>query len=361
MKCLHVGRWVCLMAAAASCWSRAEPDEGAPGAEGVEAIESIDAVDGEAFSQIWGSSDDLWVVGGPVLPSGVQSAEQVPAIQYCGPGRWDARVVVRRNTGDGWRDMHVPATTSLTSLHGSDASNVWAVGLDGAAVQFDGNGWVEHDVRKAAGLELDGDAQCSELSLHSVFALGANDVWAVGFISPSVLGPGLILHYDGATWTRQPTGAGDGFFGVWAESESDAWAVGSSGLSYHFDGTSWKPADAKTSQYLYSVWGTSAGDVWATGNLAVTTRFNGNEWAVLQPERDYEATRSLTGSAATGLWALTTRNTTKGWSSQALLHWADGSWQERASFTEANDALGDLWVTPEGEVWGVGRNIVQFR
>jgi hypothetical protein len=155
--------------------------------------------------------------------------------------------------------------------------------------------------------------------------------------------------------------APDGFFSVWAASESDAWAVGSSGISYHFDGTSWTPVDAKTSQYLYSVWGTSAGDVWATGNMAVTTRFDGNEWAVVQPEREYEVRGSLTGNAAAGLWALATRNTVKGWGSQALLHWADGSWQERASFTQASDAPGGLWVTPEGELWGVGKNIVRFR
>jgi hypothetical protein len=321
---------------------------------------SIDAVEGEAFSQIWGASDDLWVLGGPALPP-AQSVGSVPLTLYCGPDRWDASVVVRRNTGDGWRDMQVPATTSLTSLHGSDASNVWTVGLDGAAVQFDGHGWVEHDVRQAANLELGENEPCSELSLHSVFARSASDVWAVGYIFPSVLGPGLILHYDGVNWERHPTGAPDGFFSVWAASESDAWAVGSSGIAYHFDGTSWAPVDAKTNQYLFSVWGTSAANVWATGNTAVTTHFDGNEWARVQAEREYEVSRSLTGNAAAGLWALATRNTAKGWDSQAVLHWADGSWQERVSIKEASDALGGLWVTPEGQLWGVGKNIVRFR
>jgi hypothetical protein len=146
-----------------------------------------------------------------------------------------------------------------------------------------------------------------------------------------------------------------------AASASDAWAVGSSGISYHFDGRSWQPVDAKTSQYLYSVWGTSASDVWATGNMAVTTRFDGNQWELLQGEKDYRASGSLTGNAAAGLWSLSTTSVAGALGSQALLEWADGRWQERASFTEASDMLSDLWVTPEGALWGAGAQIVRFR
>src|SRR5918994_181701 len=94
MKSLHVGRWgrwMCLMVAVGGCSSSPEPEGEEPGVQGEQAIESIDTIEGEAFSQIWGSSNDLWVVGGPVLPA-APSGDTVPLIQYCGPGRWDASV-----------------------------------------------------------------------------------------------------------------------------------------------------------------------------------------------------------------------------------------------------------------------------
>lgn len=319
-----------------------------------------ETVEGEAFSQIWGTSDDLWVLGGPVPGEAVPS-RPMAAILRC-PLRFDADVVIRRNVGDGWRDMAVPAETALTSLHGSDANNVWAVGLGAAAVQFDGEAWIEHDLLGADGLEFQAvEGMCFELSLHSVFARSASDVWAVGYIYPSSLGPGLILHYDGSSWRRHPTGAPDGFFGVWAASESDAWAVGSSGLAYHFDGVSWSPADAKTSQYLFSVWGTSAADVWATGNAAVSTRFDGSGWQLVQSELTDSVSRSLAGNAAAGLWSLVDTSAGDGSRQHVFMRNVDGVWREEIVFAEAGNAFGDLWVTPDGQVWTVGTSIVRLR
>ncbi len=72
------------------------------------------------------------------------------------------------------------------------------------------------------------------------------------------------------------------------------------------------------------------------------------------------AERSLTGNASAGLW--THRNDEHvdrlGQPGSAAL---DGrQLAGRASITEASDALGGLWVTPEGELWR-GKNIVRLR
>lgn len=320
-----------------------------------------DSVDGESFSRIWGTSGDLWVLGGP-RPERSRSVAAVPAILVCNDDRFAGTPVVRRNRGDGWQDMQVPAETALTSLHGSGPDDVWVVGLDGTVAQFDGLDWVEHDVRAARGLEFqeEGNA-CAELSLHSVFARSPRDVWAVGYIYPSSLGPGLILHFDGERWERHPSGAPDGFFDVWAASDSDAWAVGASGLAYRFDGNEWSAFDAKTTQYLFSVWGTSAADVWAVGNAAATAHFDGLEWASMNPEQSQLGVISaLAGSAGDGPWALLGRMNGDEARGPALARWSGSEWRPQLSAADSVN-LADLWRTPEGELWGAGDEIVRLR
>ena len=61
---------------------------------------------------------------------------------------------------------------------------------------------------------------------------GPRDVWAVG------LGGGM-LHYDGASWLPSPVGTSAHLSSVWAASESDAWAVGAEGTLLHYDGSRW--------------------------------------------------------------------------------------------------------------------------
>jgi hypothetical protein len=52
---------------------------------------------------------------------------------------------------------------------------------------------------------------------------------------------------------------------VWGSSGSDIWAVGLGGVMLHFDGMSWTPVSSVTPQDLTSIWGSSASDIWAVG------------------------------------------------------------------------------------------------
>lgn len=350
------GYWVGI-SSVLGCLGQAEPDRSDDG----EGAISVDRIEGEVFRQIWGTSDQLWILGGPRSPEPV-AVESAVGIQPCpSPNRLPVDNILRRSALDGWEAIQVPESAALTSLHGSDG-NVWMVGLDGSALSFDGATWTDHDVRAASGLEFqEAREPCAEISLHSVFARAPDDVWAVGYIFPSALGPGLILHFDGAAWRRDAIDAPDGLFDIWASSASDAWAVGSSGLVFHFDGERWQRKDGKTPHYLFSVLGTAAGDVWATGNTAVTTRFDGNEWALVEAGKSDASRRALAGNARDGLWALESTSDPSGEPRQSLVHWDGAAWREATSSAREAAGMGDVWLTPDGQLWGAGEAIVRFR
>ncbi len=65
--------------------------------------------------------------------------------------------------------------------------------------------------------------------------------------------------------------------GVWANSESDVFAVGNGGAILHYDGIGWTQTDSGKDTVLTSVWGSSETDVFAVGHDGVILRFNGEQ------------------------------------------------------------------------------------
>lgn len=166
-------------------------------------------------------------------------------------------------------------------------------------------------------------------ALMSIGGRAADDVWAVG--ADQGQGP-LVLHFDGARWTRHETGTrghlwwvhafadgtamtggvrgtilewtGMGFvrhrtpslarqtvFGLWGTGRDNVWAVGAEtsgrrGFLWHFDGAAWAevalPADiplrAGETPGLFKVWGASATDVWVSGADGLVLHFDGQAW-----------------------------------------------------------------------------------
>ena len=46
--------------------------------------------------------------------------------------------------------------------------------------------------------------------LAATWGAGANDVYAVG-------DGGLLVHYDGSSWTKVPTGSTESFLSIWGD------------------------------------------------------------------------------------------------------------------------------------------------
>lgn len=58
--------------------------------------------------------------------------------------------------------------------------------------------------------------------LESVWGSSSSDVFAVGV-------DGIILHYDGSAWSVMNSGTSDELYGVWGSSSTDVFAVGAYG------------------------------------------------------------------------------------------------------------------------------------
>lgn len=326
------------------------------------ALES-ERFDGEAFTHIWGTEDELWILGGPVTPETEPGPIPLGPGLECGPDRFHgATNIIRRRQAASWELLDVPTDVQLLSLHGSDPDDVWAVGPDATVLQFDGESWRTHDVRSARELALEASEPCSEVSLHGVFALGPTDVWVVGYIFPSPSGAGLILHFDGQSWARHPIDAPDTLFAVWASSATDVWTVGASGLVYRYDGTRWERNRPGTEHYLTSVFGISADDVWAAGNTGVAMNFDGAAWTLRAGSEPSSSRSALTGNSELGLHALSgTFDASGALQRQSVVRWTGSDWQEESFTIEADALLNDLWATPDSQLWGVGRSVVRFR
>lgn len=117
-------------------------------------------------------------------------------------------------------------------------------------------------------------------------AVGPTNVFSAG----SIVGGGYaLLRFDGTTWTTHMFAANDTrtVYDVHAFADDDAYAVGDGGLVMHWDGTSWTEIDIGTKQALPQVTGTSGRDVFVIGTGDGIFHFNGVAWSpVMKPDPD---------------------------------------------------------------------------
>lgn len=134
------------------------------------------------------------------------------------------------------------------------------------------------------------------LSLRSIFAVGANDVW-------SVSAEGFVLHYDGASWTVEYR-ANHELYAVWA-TPTGVWAGGERGLLFHRNAAGeWSHVDSGHTAPIRAIYGSSDSDVWFTRNDGALDHFDGT--TVTKHPVDIPGLRitSVFGRPGIGMYAL---------------------------------------------------------
>jgi hypothetical protein len=204
--------------------------------------------------------------------------------------------------------------------------------------------------------------------LEAVSAVSAGDIWASGDTPNGA----LILHYDGTSWTQQPTphdGDGSDLPAVDGRTASDAWAGGHNrpdnsdhALMMHWDGTNWTPSSLPAAVTgdntdILGVSADSATDAWAVAEVnrtSVLLHWNGSQW---------------TTSTVPGIWSVTALSPTSAWGVGYTLvgnhfqtlteHWDGSSWRVLSSpspgGTGQDNVLTDVTATSGSDVWAVGR------
>ncbi|GID91210.1 hypothetical protein ACFQFC_11540 [Amorphoplanes digitatis] len=258
------------------------------------------------------SATNAWAVGYANGASGVNGMPRNTLAMRWNGSRWS--IVATPQPGTNFRQLY-----GVKAFGPSDA---WSVGwyydasLHGEALllHWNGTAWTQ---ATAPGPGTSGN------SLEGIAGAAPNDVWAVGYYTNSgesgVLAHPLAVHYDGNGWTETElpqSGTGTFLHSVTAVSANDVWAVGSKNgyrepVAYHWNGSAWSEAaipaaTGSGNNILYGVAGTAANQVWAVGYTSsgsdrqpLVLRWNGTAFTAESVPRQ-EFGGMLAGVAATG-------------------------------------------------------------
>ena len=282
------------------------------------------------------------------------------------------------------RSVGAPATASnLYGLVMLSSSNGWAVGASGTTLHYDGVGWnlvpsgttanlfgvsfgPPSSMNPSAGFavgESNGVGTAIYRSdvtwftsatgltppgaqrLSSVFALNANDAWAVDSVS------GGIWHWSGAAglgggWIQIST-ASNGLNSVFMTSSTDGWAVGFGGVVYRYYGGAWAPYTTVGGTTLNSIFMLSPTEGWAVGNGGSVFHFLSGTWTgPVSPGTTTQDLRSVFMISQSEGWAVG--------ASGAILHYIGGSWTAMAlNLLPTTQNLNAIYVM-NGVGWAVG-------
>lgn len=208
-----------------------------------------------------------------------------------------------------------PQGCTLNAILGFSASDIFAVGDNGAIVHFDGSDWTS--MVSSSGRDY---------RLQSLWGQRNDDLFAVGWF-------GQIRHYDGVRWTDMESGTYRDLSSVWGAASDGVFAVGSEGTILHFDGTTWKAMNSGTTSYLGGIWGASGDDVYAVGADGLILHYDGHVWTPMATPTT-QTLYAVWGASPTDIFAVGNEG--------SILRLVDGFWKTMDSGT-----LGSLF-----EVWG---------
>ncbi len=158
-----------------------------------------------------------------------------------------------------WKALTTGTTSKFYGVSVLDQTHAWIVGAGGLVLFYDGTTFTE----QSSGVSTD---------LKSVQFLDVSNGWAVG------LG-GKITYYDGTSWSAQTSGTTNDLFGVSMLSASSGWAVGKGGVILNYNGSSWSSQFTATKD-LNKVFALDANHVWAVGKTGLIVFYNGSTWTV---------------------------------------------------------------------------------
>jgi hypothetical protein len=214
---------------------------------------------------------------------------------------------------------------ALSGLWGSGANDVWAAG-DGVVLHWDGRSWTRADF-----------GQALVPALRAVWGSAREDVWAVG-------DKGALFHWNGAQWAAPEGGAGtsEGLQGVGGSAPDDVWAVGDHGAILHWDGKGWSDAPSPTYRNLHGVQAFAADDAWAVGEAGIL-RWDGEAWAIAA--NGGGELRAVWGSAPDDVWFVGDAGRFLHWDGRTLTSDQHATVQARAI---SGTGRGDVWVVGSG-------------
>ncbi|MCF8262478.1 MAG: hypothetical protein K9J12_17010 [Melioribacteraceae bacterium] len=144
---------------------------------------------------------------------------------------------------------------------------------------------------------------------NDVWVFDENNIWAVGYISPSQTVDGVyvsnpnIIRWNGETWKlEQLSGTSSGIYGVWALDTNHIFFANGQMIEYkdHVYHEFAVSGDWQQGQGIHKLWGSGADNIWGVGPRGTIVHFNGNEWKKIEFDTDFDFT-GITGDKTTGV------------------------------------------------------------
>ena len=260
----------------------------------------------------------------------------------------------------------LPQGNDLYGVWGSGPEDVYAVGLNGTIVYYDGVSWVVQtsgttqnlfdiwgssatDVYAVGDVLLRSDGKGwavqesgTSRRLNAVWGSGPADVYAVG-------DGGTILHNDGSGWTLQSSGTEKNLNGVWGSGPSDVYAVGDDGTILHKSGMDWVSQVSDITAQLNDVWGSGPNDVYTVGSSGTIRHFDGVGWKLTGPSVTAGHKYAVWGSGENDVYV---GGGYTGWPPESALSHMNGSgWEEQY---QIGAPIFDIWGFEASDVYAVG-------
>lgn len=240
--------------------------------------------------------------------------------------------------------------TDIPLYKSIDGGTTWIESYDGVpgSIIMMNDVWVSHDgyvfIANFYGIILhyDGstwskmDTGITE-NLRSIWGASATDVFTIS--------NDVILHYDGNVWTTMNSGSHEDLWGIGGISGTDVFAVGSHGTILHYDGNAWAPMNSDTTEVLKGVWGSSGTDVFAVGLNGIILHYDGNAWIPMNSGTTAQL-YEIWGSSGTDVFAVGANGT--------ILHYDGNAWISMNSDTTG--VLEGVWGSSGTDVFAVGRD-----
>lgn len=355
--------------------------------------------------------DNIWAVGNESSRGSIYDYPSVPLIEHWDGTQWSIvpeadttalyQSLVQRLTGV--PSSKITEATALNSISAVSANDIWAIGSISAngpsssvshtlIEHWDGQQWqliAGPNVKPAVGT----------MSLNSIAAVAANDVWAVGFINPpvssssgstsqptNVLPQPVVEHWNGSGWSAVtlPGVSKTQFFeSVTATAPDNVWILGeateeggSIPLAAHWDGQNWQViAPPKQFSLFFGLKvapTSSAHDLWITGeaqqtdgtNQPVVAHWNGQQWSDVAGLKNVKAivpaNLQTQNEKASGLNAIAMNNPHDVWvagqtaAGKTLIeHWDGRNWNIASQQLPSPGEINGLALSA-GKVWVVG-------
>ena len=169
-----------------------------------------------------------------------------------------------------------PVPSVLEAVWGSGPNDVYAVGWN-QILRDNGTAW-------SRVMTLPSVERCG------IWGTGPNDVYAVGegYSNTTQTYYGVVLHYDGLVWSNVSISTTAGLHGIWGSGPGDIYVVGHdhvglaadpdcgvgrtdlatlSGVILHYNGFTWSTVVSEKPFFPCQVWGSGPGDVYVVGRV----------------------------------------------------------------------------------------------